>query len=207
MKRTSTEKEEEKRFVFEYNHTPADLSIENTKIVWKTGIYVAILFAALFIASYYVSERVIGWLTLLMPLGTVLIDRKDRVRKTHSDIQFHTAWTVLWGMSGVFPFVLMIFNDLPIVTMFGLYYVTLILGFLMLFEMMRMRYASLPLTAATGIAANGLRESIDPEATIQACLVVFILFDIFAVWIGGVVMQWQIKRHIQNPINFPQENK
>ena len=207
MKRTPAEKEEEKRFVFEYNHTPANLSLGNTKIVWKTGIYIALLFIALFIASYYVSEKVICWLTFLMPIGALVIARMGRIRKTYDDIQFHTAWTDLWGMSGALALVPSMVDDLPILSMFGMYYATLIVGFIMLLEMMRMRYASLPLIAASGIAATGLRESIDPEGTIRGCLVFFILFNLLAILIGGFVMQWQVKKHIQNPINFPQEKK
>lgn len=207
MKRTTAEKEEEKRFVFEYNHTPADLSLENTQIVWKTGLFIAILFLALFIASSYVSEKTIYWLTYLMPVGALLIARKDRIRKTHSDIQFHTVWMDMWGMSGALALAFGLFDDHSILIMFGMYYATLIIGLMILFEMMRMRYASLPLIAASGIAVTGLQESIDPEGSIRACLAVFILFDVFAILISGFVMQWQVKNHIQNPINFPQEKK
>ena len=110
-------------------------------------------------------------------------------------------------MSGALALVLSMVDDLPILSMFGMYYATLIVGFIMLLEMMRMRYASLPLIAASGIAATGLRESIDPEGTIRGCLVIFILFNLLAILIGGFVMQWQVKKQIQNPINFPQEKK
>ena len=207
MKHTSTEKEEEKRFVFEYNYTPANLSIENTKIVWKTGIFIAILFTVLFIASYYASEKVICWFTYLMPIGAILIARKDRIRKTHSDIQFHSAWMNMWGMSGAFALILSMYNEQPETSIFGIYYVTLVTGFIMLLEMLRMRYASLPLVVSCGISATGLRASIDPEGSIQVCIISFILFDVFAIIIGGAVMQRQVKKQIKNPINFPQQKK
>ena len=207
MKRTPEEKEEEKRLVFDYTHNPANLSLENTKIVWKSGIYIALLFIALFVASYHVSEKVICWLSYLMPVGALVIARAGRIRKTHSDIQFHTAWMNMWGMSGALAIVLSMHDSLPVRSIFGMYYATLIIGLIMLFEMLRMRYASLPLIAASGIAATGLRESIDPESSIRACMAVFIFFDVFAILIGGFVMQWQVKKHIPNPVNFPQEKK
>ena len=63
MKRTPQELEEEKMRVSDYMHATADLSVENANIVWKTGIFIAILLAALFASSYYVSDNTIALLT------------------------------------------------------------------------------------------------------------------------------------------------
>ena len=204
MKKTKQEKIEEKKRVFDYMHTVADLNVQNTKIVWKTGIYIAALFVALFIASYFVSDHLIGWLTFLMPAGAALIAKNNKVRKTPSDIQFYLGWQNMWGMAAALAFIVCADKDIPVYVMFAVYYVSLVTALAMLFESMRVRYASVVFCAAAcGVVLTGIQIALEVETTMQWCLGIFFFFDLAALLIGGFVMQWQVKKNIKNPINFP----
>ena len=205
MKRTLQDQKEEKKRVFDYMHTAVDLNIQNVKIVWKTGAYIAILFAALFVASYYVSEQVIAWLIYLMPLGAYLVSRRYRVRKTEADIQFHLMWQNMWGIAAglaIFPYFFAL--KLAVGPILLIYYISLMVGLVMLFESMRVRYASMVLCASCGIGVTGARLILESEGTIRAYLALAILFYVISFMIGGAAMQWQVKNRIKNPINFPQ---
>lgn len=205
MKRTSQEIYEEKKRVCDYMHSAPDLSIENTNIVWKTGIFVGLLFIALFIASYYVSNNIIAWLMYLMPIGAYLIARKYRVRKTFTDMQFHMVWKYIWGVAVVGAFVPHFYKDLSVYGIFLVYYVIITFGLLILYELMRVQYASAVMCGACGIAIMGIQVAIDPETTIRWCLGTFFLFDVITILLSGLVMKWQVKNHVANPINFPKQ--
>ena len=139
MKHTTQEKIEEKKRVFEYMHSVADLSVENIGIVWKSGVFLTVLLTALFIATYYVSDNVIAWLTFLMPLGAYLISRKYRVRKTTADIQFHQIWECMWCIAAAMAFVFLYANSLMLYGLFVVYYISITLGLFILYELMRVR--------------------------------------------------------------------
>lgn len=207
MKHTSQEKIEEKKRVFEYMHSVVDLSVENTGIVWKTGIFIAILLVALFVASYYVGDNVIAWLTFLMPLGAYLISRKYRVRETTADMQFHQIWQAMWGIAAIMAFVFLFFHYLAFYGLFIVYYITITLGIFILFDLMRVQYAGMVLCAACGIALTGFKVAMDPGTSMGWCLGTFIIFDVFTFILGGATMLWQVKNRIKNPINFPQPKK
>ena len=204
MKHTCQEKKEEKKRVFEYMHSVADLSVKNIGIIWKTGIFIAILFVAFFVASYFVDDNVLAWLTFLMPLGAYLISRKYRVRKTTADMQFHQIWQAMWGIAAAITFVFLFSKYLALYGLFVVYYITITLGVFILYDLMRVQYAGMVLCGATGIALMGFKLALDPECTMRWCLGTFILFDVVLFILGGAAMQWQVKNHVMNPINFPQ---
>ena len=204
MKRTPQKIKEEKKRVFDYMHTVADLSVENTTIVWKTGIFIAVLFAVLFGASYYVSDKIIAWLTYLMPIGAYFISRINRVRKTSADIQFHQIWQNMWGIAAVTAFLTHGFKDLSMCSLFVAYYIALATGIIILYELMRIRYAATVFVTSCGFCMYGIQMALDPEMTMRWCLANFIIFDVIAFLFSGAAMRWQVKNRIKNPINFPQ---
>ena len=204
MKRTKQEMKEEKDRVDEYMHSVADLSVQNVTIIWKTGIFIALLFVALFVASYYVSDNAIAWLTYLMPLGAYLLSRRYRIRKTIIDIQFQQIWQSMWGIAAPLAFVPLFYKDLSVYGVFIVYYIAILIGLFIHYDLMRARYAAIVMCGGCGIALSGFRTALEPETTMRWCLGTFILFDVIVFMLSGAAMQWQVKNRVVNPVNFPQ---
>ena len=204
MKKTSLEKQEERKLVSDYMNTVADLSVENTRIVWMAGLYIAVLLGALMVASYYVSVQTLAWLVYLMPLGAFMISRKYRIRRTVADIQFHLIWQNMWGMAAVLAIVPCLYDGLSVNGIFAVYYIVLAVGTVVFLELMRLRYASIVFALAIGIVLTGIRTALDDETSIRWCLGSFFLFDLILFLLSGVAMQWQVKNRVKNPVNFPQ---
>ena len=207
MKRTSQELKEEKKRVFNYMHTIANLSVENTSIIWKTGIFIAVLLAALFAASYYVSDKTIAWLTCLMPIGAYLISRKYRIRKSDADIQFQEIWKSMWGIAAAMTFPPLFYEDLSVYGIFVAYYIAISMGMFILYDLMRVQYAAILFCGSVGIALTGFRYALAPDATMRWSLVNFFMFDIVLFLLSGAAMRWQVKNRIKNPVNFPEHTK
>ena len=199
--------EMDKRETFLFLNTPANLHIKNCSILWKTGVANIVIAMALCLVSYYVDEDYVTWLTLLMPLAALLIERKERVHVSTDDVLFHVGWTNAWGVTAGLAFVGCFWNGLPANGIFLIYYISMLTALAVFVEMLRVRYVALPLCASIGIAFSSFRFVSDPELTIRAGLVAFSFFSLISLVIGGAVMQWQIKNHVKNPINFPDEKK
>ena len=204
MRRTEQEIKGENKLVYEYMHSTADLSVENVSIIWKTGIFIALLFVVLFVASYYVSDNTIAWLLYLMPLGAYLLSRRYRIRKTIIDIQFQQIWQNMWGIAAPLAFVPLFYKDISVYGVFVVYYIAILIGLFILYDLMRVRYAAIVICGGCGIALSGFRTALEPETTIRWCLGTFILFDVIVFMLSGAAMQWQVKNRVANPVNFPQ---
>ena len=204
MRRTEQEIKGENKLVYEYMHSTADLSVENVSIIWKTGIFIALLFVVLFVASYYVSDNTIAWLLYLMPLGAYLLSRRYRIRKTIIDIQFQQIWQNMWGIAAPLAFVPLFYKDISVYGVFVVYYIVILIGLFILYDLMRVRYAAIVICGGCGIALSGFRTALEPETTIRWCLGTFILFDVIVFMLSGAAMQWQVKNRVANPVNFPQ---
>ncbi len=207
MKRTPQELKEEKQRVSNYMHTIADLSVENTGIVWKTGTFIAVLFAALFVASYYVSDHTIVWLIYLMPIGAYFISRKYRVRKSDADIQFQQIWLDMWVIAAAMTIPTLLLEELSVYSIFVVYYIALTIGIFILQDLMRTRYSAMIVVGSFGIALSGFRLGLDPDVSIRLYLVNFFIFDILLFVMSGAAMRWQVKNRIKNPVNFPEHTK
>lgn len=98
-------------------------------------------------------------------------------------------------------------GDVSVYSIFVFYYIVIIIGVYILYDLMRIQYAVMLVFCACAVALTGFRYGMEPEASIRLCLVNFFMFDIVVFLWSGAVMRWQVKKRIKNPVNFPEHKK
>ena len=207
METQNSEKELEKQAVAAFLLRPVKLHAKNRILMLQMGVVNALMLAALIAVSYYVEERTVMALTMMMPAVDFFMARYKRVRTSAEDCLFHEGWSIVCVFLFILAFSGWFAEEFPVNGVFLMYMFVELVALALLFVLTRLNYASAMLVGSVSFIYPMFSYSVDPECSIQLGLVMLSLFNFWSFILAGAVMNWQVKNQVKNPINFPQHAK